>query len=139
MFLRLSKLAACSLSVLFLRSGRGMLAHPGEGGMSRTTPRWRARAPAKQTDSRRPVFWELDHRQRPLVYALHKKINMANCRQHSCYPSSDFSNPVLLVLPSSVRFHLYVLFPARLLANRPPLFVAVCGFGASRPMRNLRI
>ncbi|EFX86605.1 hypothetical protein DAPPUDRAFT_312964 [Daphnia pulex] len=53
------------------------------------------------------------HRQRPLVEALHKKINMANCRQYSCYPSSDFSVLGLLVLPSSVRFHLYVLFPAR--------------------------
>ncbi|EFX60122.1 hypothetical protein DAPPUDRAFT_345302 [Daphnia pulex] len=38
---------------------------------------------------------------------------MANCRQYSCYPSSDFSVLGLLVLPSSVRFHLYVLFPAR--------------------------
>jgi hypothetical protein len=51
------------------------------------------------------------------------RINTGNCRQHSCYPSSNFPDSVMLILAFSVRFVLYVLYSA----NRPPLFVAVCG------------
>ncbi|EFX66023.1 hypothetical protein DAPPUDRAFT_116759 [Daphnia pulex] len=70
-------------------------------------------------------FRPSSHRKRPLVEALHKKINMANCRQHSCYPSSDFSNPYYLSFPLVYVFISTFCF---LLANRPPLFVAGTNF-----------